>query len=195
MQEEIWKAVNGYNEAYSISNLGRVRSNKRSVKNGKNTSYIKKSFIMSLSKHLNGYLFVRLRKNGKDNYHSVHRLVSIHFIGTKNEELDVNHLDGNKTNNTVSNLEFCNRSENITHAFTSGLINRDSIRIPIISIDPVTNNIISYKSIREAKKSGFKQSSISLCLNGKQKLHKGLRWKKANNLYNQRFKDDKFLAC
>lgn len=115
--KEIWKPVVGYEDSYEVSNLGRVKSIKETP-----FSICKSSDrIMKLYMHKKGYLKVMLYLNGKRKHAFVHRLVAEAFIPNPNELSQVNHKDGNKTNNCVHNLEWCTGKENIIHAVTNGL--------------------------------------------------------------------------
>lgn len=105
---EEWRSVQGYEGIYKISNFGRVFSEKRKL-------------IMSPSKIAEGYLGVTFRTPGKRKTPRVHRLVAIHFIDNPENKPEVNHIDGDKTNNHYKNLEWCTRSENMKHAFSLGL--------------------------------------------------------------------------
>jgi hypothetical protein len=101
---EIWKDVIGYEGLYQVSNLGNVVSNR-----SKKTM---KPFLNS-----SGYLRLCLCKNGKTKKHYIHRLVAYSFNENKNTNLQVNHIDGNKTNNNVLNLEIITARENLCHYF------------------------------------------------------------------------------
>lgn len=108
MQEE-WKPIDGYVD-YLVSNFGRVKS----LKNGNET-------ILSLWTNEDGYLCVNFWEDGKRHHLRVHRLVAMAFIENKNNLPEVNHKDGDKKNNLVENLEWSTRSQNIRHAFDTGL--------------------------------------------------------------------------
>lgn len=110
---EEWRAIEGYGGRYYVSNLGRVKSI-----GGKRCKH--KPVIMSQLKQNSGYMFVKLFRNGKHDTRTVHRLVAEAFLG-KSEHSDINHIDGDKTNNNVSNLEYCSRKENMRHCFENGL--------------------------------------------------------------------------
>lgn len=107
--EEVWKYIDGF-EDYQISNFGRVKS----FKNGKEK-------ILRYRKSSNGYLNIQLFKDGKSRTFKIHRLVANAFIDNPNNLSEVNHKDGDKTNNIVDNLEWSTRSHNIKHAFDNGL--------------------------------------------------------------------------
>ena len=107
--KEIWKEIIGYEGLYSVSNTGLVKR--------VTTNKIKYPSLNSW-----GYKVVSLSKsNTKLKTVLVHRLVAIHFIDNPENKKQVNHIDGIKTNNNVSNLEWKTRHENMTHAFKTGL--------------------------------------------------------------------------
>ena len=105
-----WRPVVGYEQQYLVSNLGDVLRVKGRV------------HVMRAWKHPCGYLAIRLRRPGVTNLMLVHRVVAEAFIGPRPDGYEVNHLDGVKTNNFVSNLEYVTRSENMKHANALGLI-------------------------------------------------------------------------
>ena len=118
--EEVWKDIKGYEGMYQVSNLGRVRSLNRIITN-KNKKYEIKGKIISNSTSKLGYKKVTLQSNGERKTFQVHRLVAQTFINNPNDKPQVNHIDGDKANNQVHNLEWVTSSENITHAFAIGL--------------------------------------------------------------------------
>lgn len=113
---EIWKDICGYEGLYQVSTLGRVKSLSKYSGCVFRNDFIKKTGVKS-----NGYEVVCLSKNGIKKTYCVHRLVAVAFIPCDDNRLDVNHIDGNKLNNTVVNLEWCSRSENVRHAVSIGL--------------------------------------------------------------------------
>jgi hypothetical protein len=120
---EIWKDIKGFNGVYQVSNLGRVKKTYRKLTRLVNPKYATKEIILKGGIFSNGYLFVCLTK---DKYTSknylVHRLVAETFIDNPMNKTDVNHIDGNKQNNCIDNLEWCSRSENLAHAVKIGLV-------------------------------------------------------------------------
>lgn len=109
--DEIWKEIEGYDGDYLISNLGKVRSLK--YKNPK---------ILKPGKNMGGYYYVILCKNNIPKTSYLHRLVAENFIPNPDNKLTVNHLDANKLNNNVTNLEWATSSENNQHAWDQGLM-------------------------------------------------------------------------
>lgn len=97
MYIELWKWIPGYEGLYMVSTHGRVK------RNGK---------IRKQSTYKSGYMYVGLHKNGKGKNWKIHRLVALAFIPNPDNLPEVNHKDENKTNNHVSNLEWCDRTYN-----------------------------------------------------------------------------------
>lgn len=112
---EIWKDVVGYEGLYQVSNLGRVKS--YYSKNGRITDAPR---LISGKKDRDGYIEVRLCKNNVVRYTRVHRIVAVAFLHG-DFSLQVNHIDGDKSNNNANNLEFVTPKENVIHAHTTGL--------------------------------------------------------------------------
>lgn len=118
MSEEQWKPVVGYEGYYEVSDHGRVRSVDREVEIMLRSQKTKMRFrakMLTLEVCRIGYMRLGLSKDGSKKTHSVHRLVMAAFVGVSS--MDVNHKDGNKQNNHVSNLEYCTESENMTHRY------------------------------------------------------------------------------
>lgn len=109
---EIWKDIEGYGGEYQVSNLGRVRSCKKGEWK-----------TLKQGKHIKGYLMVMLYANNKSTPFTVHRLVCEAFIGPRPNGKVINHKNSNKTDNSISNLEYVSKKENYKHAFISGKIN------------------------------------------------------------------------
>ena len=159
---EIWKDIYGY-EGYQISNAGNVRH----IYKNKNGTIIK-----NLKNTVNGggYVRIALYKNKKSVKTLVHRIVAAEFIQNPNNYSIINHLDGNKVNNTVQNLEWCTNSQNIKHAYRTGLSRRTK---KIIRSDG-----IAFNSIIEASEAiNADASSISCVLRKKCHTCKGYSFK------------------
>lgn len=158
---------------YEISSEGRVRVN----------GVVREPYSTD-----KGYLRVTL--GGKSA--SVHRLVAQAFISNPLLRAEVNHINGNKKDNSAENLEWCTRSENMKHAYDTGLHpgvrlcgaespnwKRNGIRHP--QSMPVRaafqdGSTKDYASQNLASEDGFSSSKISLCINGKRKSHGGATW-------------------
>lgn len=118
MQEE-WKDIIGYEGYYQISNLGRVKSLERVVvaerPYGKTNIYYKEKILKCTTNKCTGYCVVCITTNKKEKMMRVHRLIAIHFIDNSLNKTDVNHIDGNKVNNAIENLEWVSHRENMCH--------------------------------------------------------------------------------
>ena len=112
---EIWLPIKGYEGLYEISNLGRVKSLPKVRGRAVTGEKILKSHVV------NGYEMVMLCRNYKTFNASVHRLVARAFIPNPKNKPHINHIDGNKANNSIENLEWCTPSENMIHAYRTGL--------------------------------------------------------------------------
>lgn len=121
MDKEIWRSVLGYEGLYEVSNFGRIKSLDRYIPQRNNSRALRKGKILSQSVIKGGYLRVPLAKNKIHEMCLVHRIVAKAFIPNPQNFKEVNHIDGNKQNNCVNNLEWCSRSENVKHAFDIGL--------------------------------------------------------------------------
>ena len=185
--KEIWKDIEGYEGMYQISNKGRVRSLERIVlfKNGKSRKV--KSKVLSTFIERAGYECIKLYQENKAKPFKVHRLVAIAFIECVGDTnlLEVNHIDGNKLNNNVANLEWCTRQENILHGYRTNLITSDKVRKKVKCV--TTGEL--FNSIEEAcKKYGNIRAGIIRCCKGKslsagkcKKTNKKLVWEYIDN--------------
>lgn len=171
------KFILGYEGIYKISDIGVVTSCGRNVRNGSGSRrYIPES-VISQSENGSGYKVVHLYMNNKRKVFYVHRLVASLFLDS-NGMSEVNHIDGDKGNNNKENLEWCSRSENVSHAYSSGLrgsaSNSPLFKGPIIAESPSIGYVMFGKS--HIKSFGFDSQSVYRCVNKKQKTHKGFRF-------------------
>lgn len=113
---EIWKDVEGYEGLYQVSNLGRVKS----LAKWYGFSY-RDEKIVSQVRNRQGYVILTLRKTGSKRQVFMHRLVATAFLDNPIGYPQVNHINGDKTDNRVDNLEWCTAKHNIHHAFEIGL--------------------------------------------------------------------------
>lgn len=112
-----FKVIKGYDNLYCINPDGIVVSPSYVDKAGK----FRKMKFLSIKKRGKGYSCVGLMKDGKQKSVSIHRLVAENFISNQYDKPQVNHIDGNKENNNVDNLEWVTNKENIIHSYKSGL--------------------------------------------------------------------------
>lgn len=119
--QEIWKPVPGYEGLYDVSNTGQVRALDRVVRSRWGTDKPIKGGLKAFAKNSQGYHSVHLYKVGKMGRAYVHRLVASVFLPNPQELPQVNHHDGDKSNNAVTNLEWCTGTSNCTHALRTNL--------------------------------------------------------------------------
>ena len=117
---EVWKSINGFDN-YQVSNTGLVKSLERWMPMPHGGKYFQKEKILKVSIVRGGYCQITLSVNGKPSMKKLHRIVADAFISNPENKPQINHKDGNKLNNNVSNLEWCTSSENHIHAFATGL--------------------------------------------------------------------------
>lgn len=121
MMEEIWKDVPGYEWAYEVSNLSRIRSKDRLVIDSLGRHRHLQGKLKKASKGSDGYYSVSLCDGNTERHVSLHRIVATAFIPNPEKKLEVNHIDGDKSNNCLDNLEWVTPKENIAHASRLGL--------------------------------------------------------------------------
>lgn len=121
MENEEWRPVKDYEEAYEVSNMGRVRSLKRKVRNRHPTGQVVKGRFVKLCVS-NGYHVMNLWKSNKHRTVRVHRLVAEAFIENPFNYPEVNHINLVRSDNRVENLEWCTHRGNMKHAYDHGKI-------------------------------------------------------------------------
>ena len=117
---EVFVDIQGY-EGYQVSNLGRVRSLDRFITRKNSNDKVIKGKILTPTLHKKGYYYVRLGSKGHQKHFYIHRLVATAFISNPDNKPQVNHINGNKADNNVCNLEWVTALENMAHAFNEGL--------------------------------------------------------------------------
>ena len=179
MDKEIWCDVKGYEGLYQVSNWGRVKS--------LNYNHTGKEKLLRPGKDGWDYLFVYLWKGGERKRYKIHRLVLSTFNPIENmENLDCNHLDENKENNHLSNLEWTTHKENCNHGTRNARVSEKNTNgknsTPIVQLNLDGKYIRSYKSSMDAQRlGGFNPSNIIKCCKNKymrdgNNIYKGYRF-------------------
>lgn len=162
---ESWKAVKGYEGLYEVSDLGRVRSLPRATTHGK--------ILKPYESSKNGYMTVSLSKGNKRTTKRVHGLVMNAFCPTDkkpgyDKDCTIDHKDGDKTNNALSNLEWCTQSENQKRAYRLGINGKTERKVIDLDSEEV------FCSVIEASKSvgGRRASSIVKVCSGERSQYR-----------------------
>lgn len=181
---ELWSDIEGFEGLYKISTFGRVMSTLPS-RNRKVTNEL----IILKPTNRRAYSCVSLHKNRLVKQCLVHRLVALAFIPNPNQKPTVNHKDGVKTNNHVSNLEWATYPEQLNHAYKTGLavaskhmagkLGALNFRSkPIVQLSMNNDFVAHYASATEAARIlGLPQTGISAACLGKRAFSKGYKWK------------------
>lgn len=180
---EVFRSINGYENYYEISNYGRVKTLHGRYKN----CIFKKPFVRK-----DGYVVVILIRDKKSTTFYLHKLVAGHFIEQDGNFLksEVNHIDGDKQNNSVNNLEWCTSSQNKKHAYNSGLVKigskRSSSKLTEELVMQIPDLIKSGNTIRQiAKLFDVSDTAIHHVLSGRNyaflNLDFGYTFKRYNN--------------
>ena len=152
--KEIWRDIKKYNGMYQVSNLGNVRSVDRIVKYinryGTPSEQLHKGKIIAQTDNGKGYKVVHLYMKNKMTNEYVHRLVAETFIGEIPEGYAVNHIDFNKGNNMLNNLEIVTYSENNKHSAAAGRYKNTGGKA--VKVYYKDGSIAEYGSITEASK-------------------------------------------
>lgn len=182
--KEIWKDIKGYEGLYQISNLGRVKRLKRKFQTYNhltkryNTRIIDEKILKGTINK--GYNRICLTKDGIEKNYFVHRLVIENFVREVKDNETIDHVDCNKLNNNINNLEIVSIQENIMRAFNNGLRKESKAAIqPVYLVDDNDNILKEYDSMYQAAKDlGIKSSShIGRMLKGQQTHVKGYKFK------------------
>lgn len=173
--KEVWKDIEEYEGLYQVSNFGRIKS-----LNYRRTG---KAKILKIAKITKGYYGIILHKKGKYKNFKTHRLVAMAFIPNPDDKPQINHIDGDKSNNCISNLEWATNSENQKHAHVNGLIKSSKgsehyLSRSVVQFSKENEFIAEYDSMSEAAKINIiSHSNISACCSGKQKSAGSYKWK------------------
>lgn len=172
-EQEIWKDVIGYEGQYQVSNKGNVRSLDRIDNIGRK----QRGRTLKPSNNKDGYLHVGLSKNGTSKHKLIHRLVAEAFIPNPNNYPEINHIDEDKVNNNVKNIEWCTREYNLNFG-TARKRGSSKTCIPVKGVHKETGKEIYLKSMAEGTLHGFTPKGISDVCSGKCNTHRGYFFQK-----------------
>lgn len=182
-KNELWVQVNGFEKRYFISNHGRVKSLPKWVKNRYN-GYMTREKILSPKKNNKGYFAYELRDGlGNSKMLKRSRLVASHFIPNPNNKDQVNHIDGDRSNDYFENLEWVTQSENIKHSYDhlgrkaayKGKFGKDHNQSKQIKATLDNTKLVFENLSRCAEKFGVSIQAVSMALRGINKTCKGYK--------------------
>jgi len=166
METEIWKK-HPYIEKLEVSTFGRVRTLDKVVPSGKTTRFVK-GRVLKQSDTGHCYLQVHFKVDGKPVNKYVHRLVAQAFIPNHDNFPQINHKDNDRTNNAVSNLEWCTAKYNSQYREKYGVSNTESQGRPLFAINLDTQEVSRFRSRSEASRMlGVSLGNISSVINGR----------------------------
>ena len=178
---ELWKDVHGFEGLYMISNLGKIKSIDHYVKCNTGKRLVKGRVLKACDRG-NGYPFVTLGKDGKQYNMSIHRMVAIAFVPNPQKYKEVNHIDENKSNFHVENLEWCDRNYNNNHGTRQNRVTiKNSKKVIQMEGDKVLRIWFSLSDI--ARELNFSIGNISSCCNGSRPSAYGYVWKYESEVY------------
>jgi hypothetical protein len=176
LQEEIWKDVIGFEGRYMVSSFGNVKSIPKPKSRGNMGGSFPIIILKPMTNH--GYQVLHLSRLMPDKTYliktmKIHRLVAEAFIQNPENKPQVNHIDANKQNNNVDNLEWVTHKENSHHARDLGIYRQKAV----IQMDMHNNVIAQFPSIIEASRvTGATRLSIRKCIHGEYRHAKGFAW-------------------
>ena len=176
MIPEEWRPIKGYEGLYEVSSVGRVkRLGRKTVTSSGKVRYLKET-IRKPQKDIKGYLNLRLSNNGTYKFCRIHRLVAEAFIPNPNNKPQVNHINEDRADNRVDNLEWVTCTENNNHGSRNEKIAKIQ-RKPVEGMSLKDNSILKYKQLKDTKLDGFNHLMVSRCCRGIQYKHRGYIWR------------------
>lgn len=180
--EEIWKDVKGFEGVYQVSNLGRVKSLKRVVRDNRGYRTVRERILQNvLSRGRNVVGFVI---NGAVKKIYVYRLVAEAFLPNPDNLPFVNHKDENPSNDRVDNLEWCTPEHNCNHGTRNERISKSQKKKKVSQYALDGTLIKTYEGMNiAAKETNSNCAKISHCCKNKRKSHNGFIWKYADDIH------------
>lgn len=180
MEQVVWKPVVGFEDRYEVSNDGRVRSLDIYVNCRGGKPRLSKGRIKPLYRNNRGYVVVNLCRDNKAAYSLVHRLVAEAFVPNPYNKPQVNHIDGDNTNNCVDNLEWVTDNENKAHSsVVIGGTQRP--KKAVVVTKKTTGEVLHFDGLREAERAlNLDHGTVMKVLRGKNSTHRGYHIAYAN---------------
>ena len=188
--EELWRDIEGYTGLYQVSSLGNVKSLKREFRSGKDYK-IEKNYpehFLKIRTYKTGYKYVGLSKDGDVKKFKVHRLVAKAFIVNPDNLPCVDHINGERGDNRVSNLRWSTASDNMRNPHTNEAIRKSKLgnlnpmkkkQRPVLQIDPRTGTVLcEFAGCKDASiQLGLDSGVLSRCCRSNSRRYKGFIYK------------------
>lgn len=179
------KPAPGYEDSYLVTRDGRVFTIPRVATRSDRVSFLVAARERKPVTGKNGYLSLFLSRNGKKSCVYVHRLVAELFVDGMSSDKEVNHCNGDKTDNRAENLEWVTRSENNAHKYR--VLNQShpmsgvrgaacKYSTPVQGFNLKGEVVVEFSAMKDAQRAGYKAPAISRCIKSG-KIHRGLRWR------------------
>ena len=175
---EVWKDIEGYEGHYQVSNIGRIKSVRRTVQTKQGDRNISERILKKI-KIQTGYNQVMFSVGGVKKACKVSRLVASAFIDNPENKPQVNHINENKTDDRCLNLEWVTAKENINHgtAISRMIQTQRNTRCKKVYQYTTQDQFVrEWISVSEAARNGFSKANISQCCMNKRKSHKNYKW-------------------
>lgn len=186
LEGEEWRDVVGYEETYMVSSYGRIMSKCRRVRNRYSYKTVLPRLLNPHKRKGNGMnysiLEMKLWKGSSGKTFLLHRLIANAFLENPNNFEEIDHIDGDTSNNAVSNLRWCNHTTNVNNPITrqrNSLAKRGRLNtMKSKAVVQIKDNTLVkvFPSMSEAEREGFNHAKVSDCCAKKKPQYKGYRW-------------------
>ncbi len=182
---EVWRAVPGYEGVYEVSDRGRARSLDRVIRRSDGRTQRTSGRVLKPVTNKIGYPAVILYKNGEGKRVTIHRLVAAAFLPPDSHRNQINHIDADRGNNRLENLERCTSRENVCHAMMLGRHDMEKCVAgaakanskPVEAAHVTSGDRRRFKSTMDAERNGFSASCVQQCCKGKIRTHRNYVWR------------------
>ncbi len=166
-EQEVWKQYPDY-PFIEANQFGEIRIKDRVITRSNERKQFVKGRVLKQRLRFDGYMDIQFQVNGKKINLKVHRIVAICFIPNPNNYPEVNHIDNDRTNNNVSNLEWCSSQYNQNYKKNFGTSPAEVQGRPVIAVNPETSEVLYFGSRSEAsRRLGVNRGSLSSVVKGK----------------------------